>query len=188
MRSFLIAMVFFAGVAMINCQLASGVYAIRSANDQGTWDFCGADDCYPDETDLFSYDVYHPNVNTQKFTVTALDNGFYTFGLPSFGLAVEYRESDVPTEAIFISQRYDPTNVNQQFSLVARKDGTYIVKPRNFPNLAIRSPLAGNFQEMALDTKSCVDLDQRYHFIPSSAQAAYRTAATSARGVIPRPN
>ena len=165
MRALLIAMIFFAGVAVLNCQLESGTYAIRSANDEGTWDMCGAATCELIDTDIFTYTEYRPDIPPQRFVITALENGFYT--IIAWNFAVQARESDVPAETLFLSREQpDATNVNQQFAIVARNGGTYMIKPRGLNGLALRAPAAGELQQIIAVDKDCTALDQRFKFVP----------------------
>jgi len=135
-------------------KLPTGTYRIRLVETSSYWDYSRGD-LY-----LFSNfnDIY------QRFILTRLSNGYYTINTPQNNLNVLAKKSLNPSETLSLA----PPNSNdqyQQFSLVPRKDGAYLITPRKICDKTIEAPQA-DFEELFLDKIQCHSDLQRFVFEP----------------------
>jgi len=138
-------------------QLVNGVYKIKSANFDRYWDTYH----YGDTSNPDLYLEIPFSDNYQQFTLTCLSNGYYTITSVRFNRNVVAKKSANPLETLFLATP-DSNDQNQQFSLVRRKDGAYLVTPRKICDKAVEAPLIAR-QELFLDKIEC-NSDLQYFF------------------------
>jgi len=135
-------------------KLPSGTYRIRLVETDNYWDY-------------FLGDLYRfPNIgdNFQKFILTSLSNGYYTITTLVSGLNVLAKKSSNPSETLSLAPP-NSNDQNQQFSLVPRKDGAYLITPRKICDKAIEAPQA-YLLELFLDKIQCHCDLQHFVFEP----------------------
>ncbi len=135
--------------------LKSGLYFIKSVKYNTFWDSYKA----PDNvlTQKYHGDDY------QKYYVTKLPNGLYTFTFQKNGRNLAAALSPNPKDTLFLTKYPNSNNVNQQFVVTARGNNHFMIKPKIDLSLAIEANDKKG-KDIFLNDKDCYSDAQLFSF------------------------
>ncbi len=155
----------FASLAVVYSQsLADGLYYVRSVEYGTYWDSCEGNAFCGNEVSNVVLNQYYADI-LQRFYFAVLPNGYYTITLPANGRNLAAAQGVSPVDSLFLTATPDSNEPSQQFRLVAREDGGFIIKPRINLMQAI-TPQAGIDIDIILDGKDCVLPTQHFMLVP----------------------
>jgi len=147
---------------IISAKLSNGEYFIKSQKFGTYWDTCNLDaHCPADPDNLFVNTFFGDDFQT--FAVTRLYNGYYTITAVINGKNAAAKNAHDSSDTIFLAK--SKKNDRQQFKLIQRKDGSYLIQPRKLENKAIEAPKKAG-KELFLDKKNKYADEQHFVFEP----------------------
>ncbi len=134
-----------------------GLYFVQSVFNGFFWD------TFLLETDVVNtFDFFEDEF--QAFIFIALPNGFYTITSFAFGTNLAAASSPNLEDTIFLTLP-NPDDISQQFRVIRRPSGFFMIEPRIDLSQAIE-PSALDGGEIFLNAKDCIGDTQQLNLIP----------------------
>ncbi len=162
--------------------LADGQYFIRNVQLNLYWDICGESLCGSGFNNLFIYNYYGDEFQT--FQIQRNSEGFYSIFNDISGSLIALTASTEPLngleQSLYFSQTFDLNNHNQQFRIIPRSGGNFMIKPRSHFSLALESSPETS-SDIYLTPKVCDDSLQLFAFQPTGTAKFAKTMKMTSR-------